>query len=117
MSQISRIELFCDDRKVGEVLRLVAGVAIGQPSVQPVVNAENKDGQLKAESSGDKIALFRKWLAKKKLAEVNSDLGREFCKSVGSDPESYNYLFGKARDLGLLRKVGKGTHSRWKVTL
>ncbi len=112
---ISRVEFFCKDGKVGEVLRLLAGIALETPKVTPVVNAKRKGNHLEQVTHGSTVEMFRAWLGQNKVTEVNSNIGREYCKSVGKRPESYNYLFAAARDEGLLRKTGKGTHSKWKV--
>lgn len=114
--EISRVELFCDDRKVGIVLRLLAGIALETPKVTPVINAKKKNNQLVEKiPRGDDIAMFAAYLKQHKLTEVNSTIGREYCHSIGKPPERYNYLFDKARRAGLLRKTGKGTHSKWVV--
>jgi hypothetical protein len=113
---ISRVEFFCDDRKVGSVLRLLAGIALEVPQVTPVTNAVKRGKKLQQETSGDPLGLFREYIKKNKITVVTSSIGREFYKSIGKGgTHSYNYLFAKAREAGLLRKVGKGINTQWKV--
>ena len=111
-----RLEVFVEGTQLEYVLWTLAGHAVEVRTPQPVVNAAKKNGKVHAKvANGDKIELFREWIKERKLTEVNSTLAREFCKSVGTAETSYTYMLGKARDVGLLKKTGKGTKSVWKV--
>ena len=111
-----RIEnLFCDDKKLPQLLRAISGLALAGFSAVPVINAEKKGKKLTAMTNGTIVEMFTDYLHKRKITEVDSKIGREFCVSIGKDPEAYNYLFTRAKAEGLLRKSGKGTSSRWRV--
>jgi hypothetical protein len=114
--EISRIVFFCPDKKVGEVLRILAGIALQTPEVTPVTNAKVKrNGLVEDVRGGEAIDLFRKWIQERKLSEVNAPLGKEFCRTIGRAEGGYNNLFLAARKHGLLRKTGKGMKTVWKV--
>jgi|SRR5215831_7994201 len=107
--------LFCDDKKLPALLRAMSGLVQSGFAVVPVVNVEKRGKKIVAASNGSTVEMFGDYLHKHKITEVNSEMGRDYCKQVGKDPEAYNYLFAKCKKAGLLRKVGKGYHSKWKV--
>jgi len=107
--------LFCDDKKLSQLLRAISGLVLEGFSVIPVVNVEKKKGKPSAVTNGSAVEMFRDYLHRHKIVEVNSTIGREFCTSIGKDAEAYNYLFSRAKEQGLLRKSGKGTSSKWRV--
>ncbi len=114
-----RVTFFCDDRKLGECLHGLAGLAQGTPEVMPVVNAvagKNGSGPRAMTASGKLIDMFTDWLRKTKIKELKAQDAREFMKSIGMAPASYSYLLSKARDHGLIRKTGSGSSvAIWKV--
>jgi hypothetical protein len=112
---ISRVEFFCPDKKVGEVLRLLTGIALDIPKVTPVANARKGRNGLEQQTNGDAVEMFAQYIKKHRLTEVNSDIGREFCKSIGRSSEGYNNLFSQAKKRGLLRRVGKTYGAKWRV--
>jgi len=107
--------LFCDDKKLPQLLHAISGLVLEGFSIVPVVNVQKKGGKATAITNGTAVEMFRDYLHKHKIVEVNSTIGREFCTSIGKDAEAYNYLFSKAKSVGLLRKSGKGTSSKWRV--
>jgi hypothetical protein len=112
---IMRITAFCDDRKLGHVLRALAGLVIGTPEVVPVVNAQARNGALKQATNGSALDMFGAYLKKRKLSEVTRKVAAEFLKSVGRSPTSATYLLTQAKDAGLLRRRGKGSASKYTV--
>jgi hypothetical protein len=110
-----KIEMFCDDKNLPKILTAVTGLALGVPKAVPVVNAEHKNGQLKARTSGDVPALFSAWAKKHHLAEVNASAMREFATAHGWSPGSYSSLLTKVVKAKVVRKIGKGTHSKYKI--
>ena len=111
-----RVEFFITADKLGKVLWLLAGDALNLTQ-QPVINArQKKDGALVPRTNGDELVeLFRQWVNNRKLGEVNSDLAREFCKKHGRAEGSYSVVLSKSAELGYLKNVGNGLHSKWKV--
>ena len=112
-----RIECFCDDRKVGDVLRLLAGLAVGQPVAQPVVNAAMKNGKMIAKTNGSPIELLRVWVKKSGLKAVSATDLKRFQVEHGRSPTGYSFLARQAQKAGLLKKSpkGKGNKSRYEV--
>jgi hypothetical protein len=116
-SAISRVEFFCDDRRVGEALRSLVNIAIGAPSVQPVTNAKRKGNGLAAVSSGNLLAQFEQHLADTKPKEVTTQSLGDFCVSVGKSASSRNYLAKQAIDAKLIKRDPKSPnlHAVWFV--
>jgi hypothetical protein len=114
-----RVTFFVDDKKLGECLHGLAGLAQGTPEVVPVVNAvagANGSGPRAMTDSGKLVDMFADWLRKTKRKELRASDAREFMKSIGMSEASYTYMLGKARDQGLLKKTGTGTTAVvWKV--
>ena len=111
---LTRVEVICLDKKAGDVLRAVAGLAI-EAKATPVANAQVRNGKVEAASNGELVTLFTRYLSKRRIAEVNSDITREFCLSIGQSPDRYTYVLRKALEHGLLKRIGKGKASAYKV--
>ena len=104
-----RVVFFVDDRKLGESLVRLQGLAQGSPEVQPVTNAKvARNGRLVAETSGNLQDQFLKRIQDLGVAEVNARLASEFLKSVGRDPSNGTGLLIRMAKVKLLHKVGKG---------
>lgn len=115
--EISRIEFFCDERNVGKIMRMLAGLALESPKVVPVVNAEAKGGKVGAATNGELISLFTAYLKKHKLTTIKVSGVRDFLHTIGKAPTSAAYLLKKAQEYGLLRKAGKGKDTGYSVLL
>lgn len=111
---ITRIEVFCLDKKAGDILRAIAGMAI-KHEVMPVANAQVKNGKVQPTNNGELVNMFAQYLAKYKIKKVNSNNAREFCVSVGQPAERYGYLLLKAQRYGVIKKTGKGKTSSYSV--
>lgn len=105
-----RVECFCEDKNLPKVLLAIAGVAVGQPTVQPVVNAVAKNGAIAAASSGDVVEMLVSWLKKtgKGKTGFRPVEVREFCQSVGRSEGSYTYVLNQAREAKAIKKAGGG---------
>jgi hypothetical protein len=114
-----RVTFFCDDKRLGQCLHGLAGLAQGTPEVVPVANAvasTNGSGPRAMTDTGKLIDMFAHWLKKTKRTELRAQDARDFMQSVGMSPTSYSYLLSKARDHGLLKKTGSGSSvAVWKV--
>jgi hypothetical protein len=113
---VFRVNLFCDDKKLADVLRGLAGLAVGNPEVQPVVNAEKKNGKVVAAGSGDNAALFAKYAKTNKLTKIKATDLRGFCKSIGVSETSYGYFGKQLQKAGAIKKHGTGSASYYTVT-
>lgn len=110
-----RIEAFCDDRRLGDVLRAMAGLIIDSPRVTPVVNAQLRNGKLAAQSEGSLPVMFAKFIRENKVKEVNARVAREWLVSMGRSKLSSNYLLKNCVQSGILKSVGKGTKMKYTV--
>ena len=110
-----RISFFCDDKKLANALRGLAGVAAGSPEVQPVVNAEKKNGKVQAAGNGDNAALFAKYAKANKLTKIKATDLRGFCKSIGVSETSYGYFGKQLQKAGAIKKHGTGSASYYTV--
>ena len=111
-----RIELFCDDKHLANVLRALTGISIGSPKITPVVNAAIEGGRLVQTTNGNTVAMFVAHLKKTKTTEVNAAFMQNFLTSVGKAPTAYSYLLKMAKQEGILRKgAGAGQKQMYRV--
>lgn len=106
-----RIECFCEDRRVAEVLRALAGLVRGAPSVQPVTNLdEARPARERAATNGRAIDQFAAYIRRARPVEINAEYMRTFMKMIGYAPGGYSGLLAKAQQVGLLKRKpgGKG---------
>jgi len=116
LDKISKVTFFCDDRRVGLLLRAVAGLIVGTPEVVPVINAEAKNGAIKASGSGDMATMFAAYVRKARKTTVQPADAQEFLRNNGRSSASATYLLRQCRDNGFLRgPFGKGVKSSYKV--
>jgi hypothetical protein len=110
-----RIEAFVEDKRLGEALRALAGLARGLPSVTPVANIEKGGkGAPKAATSGSTLAMFEKYIhSRKSNGPLRSDDIRNWLKAHGMSPSSKTYLVNMAIKHGLLRRTGKSTNVQY----
>ena len=112
-----RIEAFVDDKKLGEALRALAGIAIGNPAVQPVVNAEEKGGKVVPSGDGSLPSAFVEFVKARKLSEFGPQEMKKFVKGMGRSETSSTYFTQRLQALGLVKKVsGSGPRTRYAVT-
>jgi hypothetical protein len=97
------------------VLRALTGLALGSPSVQPVVNAEQKNGRVVAASAGDLVALLSAHLKRNRLTEVKAAQIKEFAVANGYSESSHQHILKTAVAHKLLRKKGKGSGMTYTV--
>jgi len=111
-----RVVFFVDDRKLGDAVRSLAGLAIGNPEVQPVVNAEKgANGTLKALTGGTVAEQFIAYLRKTKAHEVRVSDAQAFLKSIGRSKGSATYMLMECVKAHVLSRRGKGTATVYTV--
>jgi hypothetical protein len=108
--EMSRVVFYCDDRKVGQVLRILAGVALQTPEVTPVVNAQQKNGKLEQRTSGKASVMLAAHLRKHKKKTFGSEDIREFLVSIGRSEKSRGTVLQHMFDEKLAKRVGQGTY-------
>jgi hypothetical protein len=114
-----RIEFFVNDNKLGPALQALVGLAVGDPKVQPVINATTASDKITAINSGSLEDQFRRFAKLNKLSDrLQADTFKQFARSVGRSTDSYGYFIKRLIDLGLIKKfnLGKGNvHVYYKV--
>lgn len=114
-----RIELFCDDKKLPAVLHALAGLALGDPKIMPVINAERapkSGGGVKQITNGKLIELFAVYLTKTRAVEITTKDAQAFLKNAGRSPGSASYLLRNAVDAHLIKRgTGKGSAANYMV--
>lgn len=111
MSEISRIEVYCEDKLVGRIQRMLAGIGVIDIKSMPVTNAKFKNGKIQAKSSGDLLDMFVAWLAEHKIRAVSPKELQQFMKEAGRSAAAYQTLRAKAIDAKILKKT-KGTSGK-----
>jgi len=115
---VFRIEFFCDDKKLHLALRALAGLAVGQPAVLPVVNVKKtKGGGLAQQTNGRLVEIFTEHLRKTKPATIKAADVQSFLADAGLSNKNYGYLLRQLQAARLIKKTGKGTASVYKVVL
>lgn len=106
-----RVEFFCDDRKVGDALRSLLGLAIGIPTATPVINAEpSSSGKIHAKTDGKLVNLFASHVANLKGDMIISkDIGN-WLTSIGMSSASMSYVSKQAMNLGIIKRTGTGKY-------
>jgi Secretory lipase len=111
-----RVVFFVDDKKLAGALHALTGIAQGEPSVQPVVNAEVRpNGSLAASTSGTLADMYIDYLLKKKQTSTDRKSAAQFLKAQGRSPASATYLLQMCMQHGTLTKSGGGAKTFYKV--
>ena len=110
-----RVTFFCEDKRLGNALRALAGLAHGNPEVLPVVNVEANGKQLKARTNGKARDQLVDWMKQKHLTEVQCAHAKEFLRTAGMSENSATYVLKDAVAAGLLKRFGKGTKSSYRL--
>lgn len=113
-----RVEFFCDDKKVGDALRRLVGIAIGKPQVEPVVNAEKKpNGKIEqVTANGGMVDLYIAHIKKHRLKEVSVQAAREFLVESGAgSAASAGYLLKHLKTRKLIRLAADSPSTGYRV--
>jgi len=111
---VFRVAFFCEDKKLADALRGLAGLAAGSPEVQPVANAVHKNGKIQAASGSLEEQFFRHAKANSLTKFVSADLVA-FTKLAGLAPSSRGYIIKQLMKAGAVKKHGAGTKSYYTV--
>jgi hypothetical protein len=111
-----RVEFYCDDKRLGEALVALTGLARGQPVITPIANAKQaSNGKIVAASRGDPGDLFLKYVKQHKLERPVAEDFRKFAKSIGRSPTGYSHLIKQLVVRQIVKKSGKGTKTGYTV--
>lgn len=104
-----RVVTFIEDKNLATFLKMLPGLARGEPSVTPVVNvAEPNKKAIKAESGGSVLEMLTAYLRKRKSNRVTSQDLREFAKSIGMNGKTApNYIWKVGIQAGVLKPTNK----------
>lgn len=116
MTEISRIEIFCEDRQVGRIQRMLVGLVIKLAS-QPVVNASVTKNGLQAKTGGSALEMLAHHLRTTKKKVITAKELQAFMQQIGRSPWSYTILRDQAVTTKLLVKLGKGKSTKYRVQL
>lgn len=103
-----RIELFVEDKHLAKALIGVQGVALQQPTVQPVANAKVGKNGVQAITDGSICEMFRQHLIDNKLTSITPSEIKVWLASVGRQPSSFQYAVNCGVKAGWLKRRGKG---------
>ena len=114
-----RIEFFVEDKRLASALLALVGIAHGQPSILPVINAKKKGNGLAPAVEGNTLERFVAALQPLKGSTIKASDVRAMMPSLGLSDKSYSYLLKKVVDNKLIKKTGKGqgTATRYTVLL
>jgi hypothetical protein len=108
-------DVYCDDKKVGDVLRALLGLVVGIPKAIPVINAKAERGKIKALTNGKLIDMFAHYITSQKADTIKPAEVKAWLKKMGRSPLSYGYLQKQAVKSGLLKKTGATSNSLYYV--
>jgi hypothetical protein len=107
-----KVTFMVDDRKLGNSLRALAGLAAEQPQAQPVVNATVKNGKVRQTTEGTNLPeMIMQHITKNNLQKISSKEAKVIVTELGYSPTSYAgalaELYGKRK---LLKRLGPGIY-------
>lgn len=113
-----KIVTYVEDKRVGDVLRAIAGIVRGHPEVVPMVNAEEHPTtkKLVAKTGGSLLEMFERHLIENKVEQLKPNDVRAFVKSCGKSPASAGHLVILAIKARLLRRTGMTATVVYHVT-
>jgi hypothetical protein len=109
--------VFCEDKKLPDVLRALAGLLIEAPVPVPVLAAEVQNGKVKSTLPPGSKGTSREQLIQHVIANgydsVNAKMVAQFLKSIGRAPLGSGSLINGLMHEGFLTKPkgGKGNRS------
>jgi hypothetical protein len=110
-----KIECFVDDKKLGQALMALSGIAY-DVTPTPVVNAK-REGKAVKQIASSKLELLMAGLQSRKLTQFSA----ADCRAIFGDayPEyAYSTPLGQAIELGLIKKMpaANNKYQRYKLT-
>jgi hypothetical protein len=112
---VFRIEFFVDDKKLAQAVRGLLGVAMGDPKITPVINAEVKQGKVKQISDGTMSSMLMAYLNKSHKETITPREVGVFLQENGFSKASAHYTLRQCTDQHFLRKTGKGNGTVYYV--
>jgi hypothetical protein len=115
-----RVIYYVDDRKLGESLTRLVGLAQGAPEVQPVTNAKaQRNGKIVATSGGSVQDQFLAHLREHNIATITSKVAAEFLTALGRSRSNSTALLQRLSKAGALKRLpgkrGKGNPANYTI--
>jgi hypothetical protein len=112
-----RVSFFCDDKKLANALRGLAGIAMAPgPIAEPVINAEAKGGKIVAVTNGSKLELLADYLSKHKIVTFTPKEAMDsIVPGIGMAKSSTSYLLKRATEARIVKRNGKGNKATYTV--
>lgn len=110
-------EGFVEDKNLARLHHAINGIVL-QIKVRPVPeeSAQVKGGKIVVAADASAISMFWKYAQKKQLKVFTAADMRKFVSTVlGLKEAAYFHFLKKLRDAGAVRKVGKGTSSKYEI--
>lgn len=107
-------DLYVEDRRLGDLLKAIAGIARGMPRPVPVANID--PATMKAKLNGaNLIALFGAHITKEKITEFGPKDVQDWLAKHGKSRQSSNYVCQGLKKAGMVKRSGKSANSRYTV--
>jgi hypothetical protein len=111
-----RIEFFVDDKKLAQALHGLLGIALGDPKITPVINAEaKKNGRIRQLTSGKLPDQFMHYLTSSKFDIVRPKDAIGWLTKHGFSKLSSSYMLKQCVNMGFLRKTGKSSGTVYHI--
>jgi hypothetical protein len=111
-SRMFTFRVFVDDKKLGEALLAVTGIATQVETPQAVVNVVKKNGRLQATGNGSMTEAFLAHLNKTKKVggQVTAKEMKAFVKEYGGANSSYSNIKRNLCEAKVLKQVATGVY-------
>jgi hypothetical protein len=104
--------VYCDDKKLGDVLRALTGLTRGQPVAVPMTNVEEGGiGGPKAKTNGKLVTMLAEHMVKSKLESIRPKEVGAWLAKIGMSKQSASYVARMAVSEGVIRKTGQSSQT------
>ena len=107
-------DLYVDDKRLGDLLKAIAGIARGMPRPVPVANIDEVSMKAKL-NGGNLVAVFAAHITKEKITEVGPKDVQDWLAKHGKSRQSANYVCQGLKKAGMVKRTGKSQNSRYTV--
>lgn len=108
--------LFVEDKRLGDFLKLIAGLVKGVPTPVPADNIEYRDGKFSAKSNGaNLVQVFAEHLIKSKIKTFTPRNVQDWLAKHGYSRQSSSYICQGLMKAGFIKRTGKGSQTVYTV--
>lgn len=106
-------DLYVDDKRLGDLLKAVAGIAKGTPRAVPMMNI---DDRLAANSGGGNLSqVFADHLVKNKIEAFSPQDVKMWLAKNGRSKLSASYITKGLIKVGMIKRTGQSSATRYTV--